>query len=444
MLRRPSGLTKRVDRWYRIFETAFMEVRSVRAKEVFVAGGQPTVTYYERDTAHYEGQILDHLSATQKILSVSGPTKSGKTVLIRKVLGETVQLVPGAQIDSAEKFWQYVAFGLNIYSSERVAVDKHQEGGGGAQIEAGAFVKLRANIDASRGSSTSNEWSRDVPLPLAVHRAMKDTGVPIVVDDFHYIDRDVQAEIVRGVKALVFDSIPIILLSVPHRSSDVVRAEREMTGRFSVLDIPLWSEGELLQILQKGMEALKVLIDGDLAQVLARQASGSPHLMQEFCFKLCRLHKVEETQSWSTRINLNEDERMKFYSSCAETLASKIEFDRLVGGPKKASERKQRRVIGASDVQIDIYTAVFTALSLMGPQAVITYNQIREQIRGLLVASDVPAKHEITRVLKQLDQIAKTSDARAPVLEWDHEDDKLYISDPFFQFYVNWVGGGVY
>ena len=55
--------------------------------------------------------------------------------------------------------------------------------------------------------------------------------IPLVIDDFHYIERKYQGEIVRALKSLIFDSLPVVLIAIPHRRLDVVKVEREMTGR---------------------------------------------------------------------------------------------------------------------------------------------------------------------------------------------------------------------
>ena len=117
---------------------------------------------------------------------------------------------------------------------------------------------------------------------------------PIVLDDFHHVDPDVQQQIVRGVKDLVFDGVPVILIAVPHRSMDIVRAEREMRKRVEQLQIKPWKKGELEQIAALGFDALNIDCDKELARRL-REAYGSPQLMQEFCLKICKSNKIDET-----------------------------------------------------------------------------------------------------------------------------------------------------
>jgi hypothetical protein len=74
--------------------------------EVFVTNGSPGVTYVTRDD-HIESDIASRLSSKQKIIAVSGPSKAGKTVLVRRVVTETLgwQMVEV----SIEDFWLTLA-----------------------------------------------------------------------------------------------------------------------------------------------------------------------------------------------------------------------------------------------------------------------------------------------------------------------------------------------
>jgi predicted ATP-dependent Lon-type protease len=104
--------------------------------EVFVAGGAPTVTYVPRDSLHLEKKLGDYLDERYRLLSLSGPTKSGKTVLVRRVIPGAV-LVPGGNVDSPTTFWEILADKLNGYSEET----RERTEQSGQTDEAGASVR---------------------------------------------------------------------------------------------------------------------------------------------------------------------------------------------------------------------------------------------------------------------------------------------------------------
>ncbi|WP_156916835.1 hypothetical protein [Leisingera aquimarina] len=72
----------------------------MKLKDVFVAGGMPTVTYIDREHLGLEKSLREELAEGYKIVAITGPTKSGKTVLCRKVISEQGSVwVDGGQVE---------------------------------------------------------------------------------------------------------------------------------------------------------------------------------------------------------------------------------------------------------------------------------------------------------------------------------------------------------
>ena len=54
------------------------------------------------------------------------------------------------------------------------------------------------------------------------------------------------------------------------------------------------------------------------------------------------------------------------------------------------------------------------------------------------MAETIPEGHEVGRVLEKMSEIASADEASTPVLDWDREEQKLHITDPFFAFFLKW------
>ena len=80
-----------------------------KAVEVFTPNDLPTFSYVERKRHNFEERLREALSIPKMIVSLSGPSKSGKTVLVNKVV-EADNLIPlsGATIRSADALWSKV------------------------------------------------------------------------------------------------------------------------------------------------------------------------------------------------------------------------------------------------------------------------------------------------------------------------------------------------
>jgi hypothetical protein len=85
--------------------------------QVFVAGGQPTVTYVDRQEMHVERNVARAIASPNQIVSVAGPSKSGKTVLCRKILGDRQYVwIDGGEVDGIAGMWDGIASELNLPS----------------------------------------------------------------------------------------------------------------------------------------------------------------------------------------------------------------------------------------------------------------------------------------------------------------------------------------
>ncbi len=65
-------------------------------QQIFAPNDTPTVTYVDRGYRMLEQKIRDYYEIPNVVVSVSGPSKSGKTVLIKKVVPEDY-LIPSSE-----------------------------------------------------------------------------------------------------------------------------------------------------------------------------------------------------------------------------------------------------------------------------------------------------------------------------------------------------------
>jgi hypothetical protein len=385
-----------------------------------------------------ENEVASYLGNRHKILSVSGPTKTGKTVLLRNQVGEDCNplWLSGGAISNTDDFWSAIADELELPSETGLDGGlSHTESSnwsGEASILAAKGTGGKGD-SVTRDRKTSQRTSRS-PKRASRKKLREDSNHVIIIDDFHYVPPAVQEEIVRGVKDLVFDGVALIVAAVPHRAYDVVRVEKEMTGRVAQLEVGFWSDDDLKKIATAGFSALNVVVNDALLERLVAEAFQSPHLMQEFCRELCADNEISKTCPAPTGIG--EPDWTSFFTRMAPG-ASKAAFDLLARGPRQRSDRKVRRLRDRQET--DIYGAVLRAIAATGPLTEITYEQLRAALRSVLAPTDEPPqKHEVTRVLDEMTRIARDQIDGEPVVDYDGELATLYISDPYFAYWLRW------
>lgn len=307
----------------------------VRTRDVFVAGGMPTITY--RSRRDLEDQVRRHLDYGNEILSVSGPTKTGKTVLIRHVVPNPL-MVEGGHVRSFDEFVGAVLDHFGVPTRyEHSAEDERSEGRDrvGHLGSSNLMSVEQKNSETSRDRTGVKEMSSR-SSGVAAREALLGGSTPLVIDDFHYIAPNVQLEVVRFLKGLIFEGLPVIFISVPHRAYDVVRVEREMTGRMQVLNVGFWNDDELLTIPRQGFSALNVFdSDNVISRRLVSETFSSPHLMQQFCLRICEENDIAQAADQLKILRQPGSGWPPFFQDRASS-SSKSTFDHLARGPTAA------------------------------------------------------------------------------------------------------------
>jgi hypothetical protein len=412
----------------------------LRYQDVFVPGGFPRHTYNPRVELQLEQKLAEVRDNLCKLVTVTGQTKSGKTVLARKILPPEESIwIDGGVVSQEDDFWDVVIEQLQLFQSaeKENSEETTTKIGGKGTAEANFFVakgsgEISTELEKMHGTTVTG--SRTVSSRVVALKGLRASGIPLVVDDFHYIPRDMQGSIVRALKPLVFDGLPVVIIAIPHRRYDALKVEKEMTGRISPIDIPTWSEVELQFISDTGFELLKYQVSPEFNSQLSSQAIGSPHLMQDFCRGVSKLlgieYKTDIRELIATDIQVES-----VFRDVADTIGRPI-FEKLARGPRQRTDRLQREL--KSGRTVDIYQLVLHALAHIRPGLVsLEYEELRTAIRDVSGAQ-IPQLHEVARVLKHMATIAATDQSSTPVIDFEEEEKKLHITDPFFAFYLRW------
>lgn len=413
---------------------------ALRYQDIFVPGGFPRHTYNPRVDLQLEKRLRESRENLCKLVTVTGQTKSGKTVLARTVLPREESVwVDGGTVSAEDDFWQVVLEQLDLFQTTEAGTASETEAAisGKGTAEANFLVAKGSGeigSEISKSRSTSRSRSRTLSPRVAALNGLKKANIPLVVDDFHYLPRPLQGSIVRALKQPIFDGLPVAIIAIPHRRFDAVRVEKEMTGRIATIEIPAWSEGELGFIPRTGFQLLGLVAPSGVQQRMAGEAIGSPHLMQEFCRAICRMS--EEGRHPADLSQWLSDARLEgVFREVADTIGRPI-FDKLARGPRQRSDRIQREL--RSGQNVDIYELVLHALAHLRPGLVsLEYEDLRAAIRDVS-ASQIPQLHEVARVLKHMATIAASDQSSTPVIDFEEDEKKLHITDPFFAFYLRW------
>jgi len=162
------------------------------------------------------------------------PTKSGKTVLSRKILPPEESIwIDGGVVSQEADFWDVIIEQLQLFQSaelennEETATRIGDKGTAAANFFiAKGLEEVSTELEKTNGKTVTS--SRTVSSRVTALKGLRASNFPLVVDDFHYIPRDMQGSIVRALKPLIFDGLPVVIIA-PHRRYDALKVEKKIS-----------------------------------------------------------------------------------------------------------------------------------------------------------------------------------------------------------------------
>jgi nucleoside-triphosphatase THEP1 len=410
----------------------------LKATSIFTPADVPTLTYVSRSGKTYESDLRRALEVPKMIVSISGPSKSGKTTLVQKIISQDNLIqVYGASIQRPEDLWINVlawmggTTELSETTGSRIGGTLTATGGGklGIPFVAEGSATAQASGGYDRTSTTTEK--RAISL---IDQVVKDIAISdyvVFVDDFHYIEKSVRNEIGKQIKEAAERGVKICTASVPHRADDVVRSNTELRGRVAAIDMEYWEVTELEQIAFKGFSELNVDLSPKVLTDFATEAFGSPQLMQAICLNFCFQFDVEKRLPEQQRIEVSDLETAKILERTSTMTDFSTMLSVLQAGPKqRGTERKQYSFTDGS--KGDVYRCLLLALKADPPQLSFRYDELLRRSTATC-KDESPVGSSVAESLLQMSKLARSVQS-APVIEWD--EDVLDIVEPYFLFFL--------
>jgi hypothetical protein len=409
-----------------------------RVTEVFTPSDMPSYTYVERPNQKLEQRLKQAFEVPKMIISISGPSKSGKTVLVNKVIEKDNLIhLSGSTIRSPDELWAHTLQWMDV-PSERVekrgtsvetGIELHGEGKVGIPLVAGATAGGKGSLERATSDETTKTFAAG-GLQQVV-REIGGSNFVLFVDDFHYIPKEVQTEIGKQIKAAAEAGVRICTASVPHRKDDVVRSNPELRGRVTGIDSDYWDESDLMQIAHKGFAELNMDVSPGVIQRFAREAFGSPQLMQAICMNACFEQQVSEKLPKLHRSEIDFVHLQSIFERTSTLTNFSSMIEQLHKGPRQRGvERKEYEFIDGT--KGDVYRCVLLAMKADPPRLSFRYDEMLRRVESVCTG-DRPSGSSVSQALEQMTTIAKLVQD-APVLEWG--EDVLDIIEPYFLFFL--------
>jgi len=158
--------------------------------QVFTPGGMPRFTYVDRSGRDLEQSLGESKKHLCKMVTLTGATKSGKTVLSNRIfprLEEDNVWIDGGSVGNENDFWSQVLNELNgaTESEETVSQESAQNIDGKIGGKAGIPLLMEGKGEVSTGigrkQSDSKKSKRSLSPRAAAISALRKHEIPLII-----------------------------------------------------------------------------------------------------------------------------------------------------------------------------------------------------------------------------------------------------------------------
>jgi hypothetical protein len=417
----------------------------ISINEIFKDRGQPTFSYVKRNNGEFETKLSNAIDAKGSLCLVTGPSKTGKTTLyteVAKTRNLTTLQIRCTNNSSSQELWRR---GLEKIDFERIKQTQSQKT---SQIqfhnEASASMSWAwlARLSGKLSLGTSNSFQESEIKEKFLAEANPEHLIPIlkncpiilVVEDFHYLSFSVQKEVFQQWKSFIDNEVSVIVVGTSHHAADIAFSNKDLVGRIEHIELQNWNIQDLKEIPRKGLKDFGLSIPENALKILAEESVGLPIIIQSTCLELFRQNKVNSL-SYDKNDNKALIKSLKFtnrliFQTLHDVAIHKygtfdLMYDRLCRGPRQKARK------------YNTYELILLTFCEGEIDFQITRERLEQKVAELpLQEGQMPPKASISSTLKALGPFQEKLGTQ--VLEWSESNQRLYITEPSFLFYLRW------
>jgi len=135
-------------------------------------------------------------------------------------------------------------------------------------------------------------------------------GRLIVLEDFHYLQIDIQEAFSYALKAYHENSnLTFIIVGVWLDENRLIQYNGDLTGRVLAVNADAWSDVQLGEVIEKGEAMLNLKIADEAKSLLITGCFESVYIVQDACFRICESAGIHQTASDLKSVGANIDVR---------------------------------------------------------------------------------------------------------------------------------------
>ncbi len=249
----------------------------------------------------------------------------------------------------------------------------------------------------------------------------------IVLEDFHYLDIDIQRDFAVVLKAFHEASkFCFIIIGVWLEENRLIVYNGDLTGRVIAVDADKWTSKELTQVIDEGAKLLNINFTEHFKTTVIKESYGSVYIVQEVCSQACDQEQVKETQS-------------QF-----RTIGGSLHVHHLIKSVVNQQNGRYMSFInqfseGFQDTQLEMYKWILypiLSLGLKELQQGLTYARIREELQSCHPQGKNLNPGNLTQALKSTSSLQVKKGIKPIIIDYDQTNRRLNVVDRGFLIWL--------
>jgi len=220
------------------------------------------------------------------------------------------------------------------------------------------YLTIKSSIEASSENNTQTKKQRILPPQLTAQSLAKFLGECNscwVIEDFHKVENDEKNKLSQLMKVFMdeadtYRTVKIIAIGAVDTARQIVEYDHEMRNRVAEIHVPLMSDKEILEIINKGLSLLNLKMSSKNKNEITKYSNGLASVCHHLCLNACIDLNVYETVRETILItNSNLQEAVKSY---LEEMSDSIKnsFERIFKQERESKYKNAELIIEALSV----------------------------------------------------------------------------------------------
>lgn len=250
------------------------------------------LSYIDRDSLD---EVLGRELRRKHHVAITGPSKSGKSWLRRKVIPDAITVQCRLNKTSTDIFVDALSQ-LGIQLEVATASTQSFQGVLSAKSEAGFNLLGKVGLKATGtlDSSSSTHYSsvgHDVNDLRFIADLIKTSGRRLVIEDFHYLKMSERKSFSFDLKALWEYSLFVVVIGIWTDSNFLIHLNPDLSGRVEQISLS-WSNTDLIAILDKGCTHLNITFSPEVKQHIVEISYSNSGILQNLTLKTLDSAKI--------------------------------------------------------------------------------------------------------------------------------------------------------